>query len=79
MRSVPAIYYNGQIHFGLYCPDYMGPVSVLVVFPEAQDLEYYEDQIDPFELDLVSPAPPEDEEEAFWEYYDYQRRIEEAF
>ena len=43
MRALPAIYENGRVTFQFTYPEYEGPVSVLVIFP---DVERWEDPVD---------------------------------
>jgi len=78
MKPIPAIYEDGSIFFGFQYPEYFGPVSVLVIFPEANDLEYFEDYIEAEELDLEGPAPPNEPEFLYWDP-EYEERLDEIF
>lgn len=55
MRCVPAIFHNGHVDFPFSCPDYPGPVAILIMFPgPGEDGEITEQS-------LSAPSNEEDE------------------
>ena len=40
MRAIHAIYENGRVQFSFSYPDYQGPVSILVIFPDMEEFDF---------------------------------------
>lgn len=83
MKAIPAIYLDGSVQFTMEFPDYLGPVSVLVVFPEADDFEcaglhereYFEGFIEKEELDLDGSGRLDT---GYWDPL-YDKKLERVF